>query len=330
VTATEQAVLQTLDAFSSVGADELTTVVRDREGTVVTPVYRRSSLADARRLLPKIVAVANEHSCSVTIRPYSQSVTFVQLDDVDQAVLQFFTPLAFIRIRTSPESYQVWLAIPSEGHDADLQFKRRIKRGRIDALDALGVAVSEATKARGTIADKNATESMRCPGSRNWKPKYRAIGFPTIAVRVNLGRITSREELEAFGILADAEPIETPMIDRTTDRVSVAYQQPSPLRYSVRRAPDYDRCLREAPRKSDGNPSRRIADYQWAFFAAQMNWYETEAADWLFCNSARRNEPRWTHNLTAWQTECVNTARNAARRARAAKDNYLRSRGKAA
>jgi len=322
--------LATVRSFGSVGVDDMGIFVRDqsgayRKGILQRPYDRHIPIRDVARYFSRLASHANEYRQEVTLRAYSRSMNIIQLDDVDLATLQFFRRFSFLRIRTSEHSFQAWIAVPAVDQEADLILRRRIKRGNLDGLAAHGVEISDRTRERGTVADRGATESVRCPGVRNWKARHRESGSPMVLAHTVEGRTTTAAFLEELGILSPPEPALPPM-EKPRGRAPsslAASHGPALAPSGVRGdAPDYARCSRDSS-------TRHGADFTWAFFASQRNWSIGDIEHWLSVNSDRRNDVRWTQNPTAWHTECHNTAVNASRRAEAKKHEYLFSRPQA-
>src|SRR6202035_272729 len=107
---------------------------------------------------------------SVIIRPYSETATLIQLDDLDAEKVARVTPFSFLAFETSPGNFQAWVAVEK---DAPKDFKLRLKRG------AGNTEQDDTTTA--TQADTSATESTRIAGSRNFKPE-RGPDYPIIQI----------------------------------------------------------------------------------------------------------------------------------------------------
>jgi RepB DNA-primase from phage plasmid len=105
---------------------------------------------------------------------------------------------------------------------------------------------------KGVHSDRRANCAGRIAGSPNCKPKY-APNFPVVTVSsVRPGAVVKPVELEDLGLVAAPAPL--------------AKRCPPG---SNRGWPDYERCLRAAPKKQDGTPDRSCADYMWAKWAVE-------------------------------------------------------------
>jgi hypothetical protein len=63
------------------------------------------------------------------VRPMSETVAFIQLDDLTEAKLDRVRSVAFLTVRTSPGNHQAWIAVPSFPNDEDRKdFTRRVKK----------------------------------------------------------------------------------------------------------------------------------------------------------------------------------------------------------
>ncbi len=173
---------------------------------------------------------------NVIIRP-SGSVTFVQLDDLKAEQLERVRPVSFITIATSPGNYQAWIAVSGVSDDKEIQ-KDVIRRVRKAVGDA----------------DKSASGATRLAGTFNYKAKY-APNYPVVSIQdAAPGRVTTEDQLSKMGLLAAAEPIK-------------AQSTFEPRKHADRAWPDYEICLRRAPKKKDGTPDRSKADFSWALIA---------------------------------------------------------------
>ena len=100
-------------------------------------------------MLPAILKDAAKRQHNVIVRPRSNSAALIQLDDLGEvAVRSGCGQLSFLILRTSPGSYQAWVAVA----DADADFARRLRTG--------------------TGADLTASGATRVSGSINFKEKY--------------------------------------------------------------------------------------------------------------------------------------------------------------
>jgi hypothetical protein len=199
-------------------------------------------------------AVARQHN--VIVRPRARDTTLVQLDDLDDAGAERLRPVSFLVLRTSPGSYQSWVALDAS---ADPDFARRLRRG--------------------AGADPTASGATRISGSRNFKEKY-TPSFPRVeTVHALLGLTVTPAELESVGVVAPQE--------RTPSPVSFAS-----LRSERPRAwPNYRRCVENAPpAREGGRPDVSRADFTWCLIAIDWGWGVEEAAARLLQESSKARE----------------------------------------
>jgi DNA invertase Pin-like site-specific DNA recombinase len=259
---------QMLDTFVGSGATTFDVTFLDIDGQ--KRGFRAGQTArQLRTSLPQLVSGLQERQQNIIVRPHSDKVTFIQLDDLSADKTAQLEPVACLTLETSPGNHQAWVAvsdlIPSEEKD----FARRLRKG--------------------VGADLNASGATRVAGTPNYKVKYRPE-FPTVKIAHSApGRIATREQLEAMGIVAATEPF---------------YEAPaSPFRVSSvgRSWPDYDRCVQGAPMKHGENkPDISRADFFFALMAAQRGWDAPDIASRLMdlSSKAKENGQRYA-DLTA-------------------------------
>ena len=233
----------------------------------------RINAADLNRAIPALLETAFADRLNLNVRPYSESVWFIQLDDIPPDALLRASAAMFLQIETSPGKHQAWLALPGT-HDR--QLARRVRRA--------------------ACSDPTASGATKIAGSLNVKTRY-APDYPRVAIRAaQLGRTITIEELERLGLVAPAEqfaPVSpprtsTPAFSGTTDKW-----------------PSYAMSLDKAPRNRDGNgPDRSRADYWWCFLAIQWGHDIIATADRLMEESRKAREKGRSY--------AVQTARQAA------------------
>ena len=267
-----------IDAFASVGAARFDLTLTDTAGAKVE--FRPGRTLDTLRpALPGILQAAAERRHNVIVRPRPADAALIQLDDLDTACIDRVKPAAFLVLRTSPGSYQAWVAVA----DADADFARRLRKG--------------------TGADLAASGATRVSGSLNFKEKY-APAFPRVeTVHVHPGRVVTRGMLEALGMVALPE-----MADPALPRACV-----SPRRPAARRWPDYRRCVENAPLARDGeHPDISRADFTWCLIAIDWGWGVEETASRLLHESSKAQE-----NGEAYAVRTARNAAAAVERRRA-------------
>jgi hypothetical protein len=244
-----------LDAFASVGARRFDLTLTDAAGGKVG--FRPDRPID--RLRPALEttlrdAAVRQHN--VIVRPRSQDTTLVQLDDLGEEAAERLRSASFLVLRTSPGSYQAWVALDGQ---AGPEFARRLRKG--------------------AGADLAASGATRISGSRNFKEKY-APSFPSVeTVHVCPGRIATHAELEALGIVAPPE--------RMAASVSSRQRRPQ----SPRAWPSYQRCLENAPpAREGGRPDVSRADFTWCLIAIDWGWGMEDTAARLLEESGKARE----------------------------------------
>jgi hypothetical protein len=196
---------------------------------------------------------------------------FIQLDDLTEAKLDQVRPVTFLTVQTSPGNNRAWIAVPSFATDQDRKdFISRVKNQ--------------------LTSDVSASGSVRLAGTFNFKPKY--IGnFPRVAIiDAAPGRMTTPEALESLGLVAPPKPHQAPAVVpfKPSRKHSRLGNEPE--------WPDYERCLRQAPRASDGGPDRSRADFFWCMRAAQRGFGAKDTASKLLEVSEKAQEKARLHD----------------------------------
>jgi hypothetical protein len=294
-----------IDTFASVGANKIHVTKTDINNAVQWG--KAYSLEDLRKRLPAMIRVAGKlEQCDIMekktgnvlgkaraggnlmIRPISDTTAFIQLDDLTEAKLERVRTVAFLTVQTSPGNNQAWIAVPSFASDQERKdFNRRVKKQ--------------------VTADSSASGSVRLAGTSNFKPKY--IGnFPKVAILDTApGRMMTPEALESLGLVAPPEPYTAP---------TVVHLNPS---RKHRRAgtepewPDYELCVRKAPRAAEGGPDRSKADFFWCMMAAQRGWSIEEIANKLLEVSEKAQEKPRLHDAGYARVTAENAAEAAER-----------------
>ena len=231
-----------------------------------------------RLLLPTWVRLSWNLEHNLIVRAHRPAYGVIaQLDDLkDVGQLDRVKGTAFLTVETSPGNFQVWLAI--EGGD-DALVKRLMK---------------------GIGSDPRANCSGRVAGSPNVKPKY-APDFPMVRIAaLQPGRKVTRAELESLGLIVP------PAVARS--HVSSYSHVPA----GCRGWPDYDRCLRGAPPRSDGLPDRSRADYLWCKWAIERR-NSPEAVRIQLLQTSEKARHEWQHGNRDYVQRTVEAAADAAR-----------------
>ena len=200
--------------------------------------------------LPQLIPGLQERQQNIIVRPRSDKVAFVQLDDLSSAQVEALIPLACLTLEAGPGNHQAWVAVqaiqdqqkPAGGAGVQFDLKELARRLR-----------------KGVGADLNASGATREAGTPNFKRQH-GPAFPAVKIPHAVpGRTAILELLGSTGLVAPPEPV----------RVAAA----TPFRVSGRHWPDYERCLKGAP-MNHGNtgPDISRADYFWAMMAAQRGF----------------------------------------------------------
>jgi hypothetical protein len=282
--------LAMLAAFATVGARVFDLSLTDLSGAPVKGQQRPDkSLEEIRRSIGRVLREAERNQHNVIIRPRSATALLIQLDDFTAEKAVQVQSCAFMTVCTSPDNYQVWLAV-SDGPQEDDREAAKLFRTRVR---------------RSAGADHSATGAVRIAGSKNFKQKY-APAFPIIELaQVAAGRTVTAAMLEKAGLLAarQAPAIQPPA--SVPPLVSRHKAQASGRWYW----PDYQQSLRGAPLKGDGTPDRSLGDFMWCKWALQRGHSIEQTAAKLAEVSAKAQERmriRSDHGYT------LLTARNAA------------------
>ena len=195
----------------------------------------------------------------------------VQLDDLNATALERVEAIAFLILNTSPGNFQAWVAVDNPSSTTDADFARRLRKG--------------------AGADPTASGATRVAGTMNFKAKYDPE-FPIVAITAaEPGRIATRGDLEARGLVAPPEPVKA-----------------APQRSEGGRAgkwPSYQYCVDRAPKShGDDKPDISRADFTWCITAIDWGHSPEDTASRLMIESTKAQENGERYAL--------DTARNAA------------------
>jgi DNA invertase Pin-like site-specific DNA recombinase len=256
-----------LDTFVGSGATAFDVTFIDIDGE--KRGFRAAQTArQLRTSLPQLMPGLQERHQNIIVRPRSDKVTFVQLDDLSAAQVQTLIPFACLTLETSPGNHQAWIGVSDIASDAK-DFARRLRKG--------------------VGADLTASGATRVAGTPNFKRKYEPA-FPTVKILHSApGRVATPAQLEAMGIVAAPEP------------VHVAAATPFRVSPAGRNWPDYERCVLGAPMKHGENKADiSRADFFYAMLCAQRNFSTEQIASRLMelSTKAQENGPHYAQ-LTA-------------------------------
>src|SRR5271156_5879478 len=168
-----------LDTFVGSGATDFDVTFIDIDG------HKRGFRAGqtARQLrtsLPQLAPGLNERQQNIIVRPHSDKVTFIQLDDLSTEKVNNLMPVACLTLETSPGNHQAWIAVPDLPASEAKDFARRLRKG--------------------VGADLTASGATRVAGTPNYKRKYEP-SFPTVKIAHSApGQVATTEQLESMGI----------------------------------------------------------------------------------------------------------------------------------
>jgi hypothetical protein len=247
-----------LAAFSSVGVRFFDVTMTDIEGEK-TGFQTSRPVDHLRRTIGRAIGAAIELRQNYIIRPRANSVTLIQLDDLDSAKAARVAAHAFMVLETSPGNFQAWVAVK----DAPEDLARRLRKG--------------------AGADPTASGATRVSGSVNFKTKY-APDFPRVELsQVNAGHVAGVAELAAAGIVAPQEEPRPPR--QVVNRVS-----PSG-RASRKKWPSYKFCVDHAPiTHGEDRPDISRADFTWCRTAIEWGWSREATAARLMELSSKAKE----------------------------------------
>jgi hypothetical protein len=185
----------------------------------------QQTLAQLKNSLPRLLPGATARQNNLIVRPTSETVQFVQLDDLDEARLKRAGEAAFLTLQTSPGNHQAWIAVSG--------------------------------LRKGAGADISASGATRIAGTTNYKRKYEPDFSKVRIVDATPGRVMTPAQLESLGLVAPAEP--APAV------ISLHSRRKHSASEGERTWPDYERCVAGAPppREGDG-PDRSMADFSGA------------------------------------------------------------------
>src|SRR5262245_39771122 len=114
-----------LASFASVGAQRFDLTLTDTDGNKIgfRPECPTNRLSASLETILRDAALRRHN---VIVRPRTEGTSLVQLDDLGEETAERLRPVSFLVLRTSPGSYQAWIALPGP---ADAGFARRLRQG---------------------------------------------------------------------------------------------------------------------------------------------------------------------------------------------------------
>jgi len=249
-----QQACQMLDIFASLDIHTFDLTRTDMDGHKRS--YRAAqSLEVLRRWMPSLMRSANHWRHNLIVRPKGGTAELVQLDDLRGTMLERVRHAAFLILATSAGNHQAWVAVRECGPD----FARRLRQG--------------------SGADPSASGATRVAGTVNFKRQY-APDFPTVQILEAVPRrIVTRDELEAAGLAAVADPI--PVMRPVRGRPH----------WRAKAWPSYERCLQNAPPAHHSDrPDVSRADFTFCLLAIDWGWSIEETCERLLEKSSKARE----------------------------------------
>ena len=252
--------MRMVDTFATVGAThfDLTHTNIDGEKRGFRP---SQSTTQIKNSLPRLFPGATERQNNIIVRPLSEKVHFVQLDDLDADALKRAGEAAFLTLKTSPGNYQAWIAVSDIQDDGEARdFGRRLRRG--------------------VGADKSASGATRVAGTVNYKRDYEPE-FPMVRIEdAHPGRIVTKAQLEGRGLVSAPEPDIIAATESSAESSSTRQTGLSQYLHRIKKAwPYYAISLAGAPPNRAGTgPDRSMADFTWCMTAIDWGWSIEETA----------------------------------------------------
>jgi hypothetical protein len=241
--------LLALEAFKSVGTESFFSMYKCEATGKLISEFTRSAERFENELHTYFFKSEGE-KVSFCVRPKVDHL--IQLDDLTEADVNLLQPVSFLSVETSPGNYQSWIAL-----DADSSARRsEIRRQLIGRLRELGSGV-----------DESASGSLRFPGFRNFKSKYRDAGFPRVKVTaVKLGNRVLETILSDAGLLLPP-PVLHPPANEVSSKFKHSSKSPTVF-------PSWEReCISLT---SNGAVDRSKADFRWCMIASAWGWSQQE------------------------------------------------------
>ena len=250
-----QEAIRMIDTFASVDAThfDLTHTNVDGEKRGFRPTQ---STAQIKNSLPKLFPGAAERHNNIIVRPLSEKVHFVQLDDLDADALKRVGEAAFLTLTTSSGNHQAWVAVSDIKEEEAKDFSHRLRKG--------------------AGADKSASGATRVAGTVNYKRDHEP-NFPMVRIdEAHPVRVVTKAQLEALGIVAAPEP----EMVASEELLQARQTGPSQYRHRANKTwPDYAIPLAGAPPNRAGTgPDRSRADFTWCMTAVDWGWSIEETA----------------------------------------------------
>ncbi len=237
--------------------------------------FEQLSKDDFEKWLPSLLRRNAEKSESLIVRPVASNL--IQIDDCDSVMLERLQPFSLLSFETSADNYQAILALLRDTEKPERDAVRRRLLAQFQK------------------ADRSASGAMRWPGSLNHKQ-----GRNKFVVRLcaaHPGRCATVAELEAANMLA---PVPPPSQPARPERQRAAR---APLSW-----PDYERCVRGAPKKKSGEPDLSIADKDWSILALDRGWPDAEV-EAMLCElrDKAKRRPEYARKTVAYAASVVNS-----------------------
>lgn len=231
-----------LAAFSRVGATHFDVTPKGLTDGKLR-FRRKVPLLVLYRELPDLLSTSRRRKESVILRPRGDDVSFIQLDDIKEPVLDQLSHYACCVIETSHGNFQAFVAVTGLTPANVEHVRRRL-------IDQVG-------------ADKCASGAVRLAGTLNVKEIHRETdgSFPI----VRMVSSSCRKALSMGDLLA-ADLI-SPKSDQAVGLSMTDLRLKTPKR---RIAPSYDKAQQSVRRKEDGTVDRSAVDFHYAIVC--LDW----------------------------------------------------------
>ncbi len=253
------AALLGLKAFESVGVESFFSVYKCEISKRSLGELNDTSVS-FRQSLKSYLLRADTDQISFCVRPIGDYL--IQIDDCNAEVVKQLEPFSFLIIETSPDNFQCWLALSESEAEDRSAIRERLLRYLND-----------------TGANGGAYNSLRFPGSRNFKKKHAVCDFPRVKVVSSvLSNFVTETDLDNAELLAP--PVFHSEKVYASDNKNRSYDSPKCF-------PSWNRELSSAPLKVNGEADRSVADFRWCLLALRWGWDVSEVS-----NELRRVSPK--------------------------------------
>jgi hypothetical protein len=238
--------LLALEAFKSVGTESFFSMFKCEATETLISKFTESAENFENSLHAHFIKSESE-KVSFCVRPEVDHL--IQLDDLSETNVNLFKPFSFLSVETSPGNFQSWIALDADSADGRCEIRQQLF-GKLAELGGV---------------DKNASGSLRFPGFRNFKKKYKEAGFPRVRITaVSMGKRVSESTLSAAGLLLPP-PVLHPPVYEGSSKFNRSSKSPTVF-------PSWERACTSL--KLDGAADQSVADFRWCMIAFDWGWSE--------------------------------------------------------